>query len=49
MLIEDIKDRVIAYFNDYKDTDFRLLVEFTKDAAEESIISDIRALKEVLG
>ena len=48
LLIEDIKDRVGAMFEDYKDSDFCLLVEFTKDSAEENLISDINALKEVL-
>lgn len=47
-LIKDIKDRVKAMFEDYKDTDFCILVEFTKDSAEENLISDINALKEVL-
>ena len=48
LLIEDIKDRVGAMFEDYKDSDFCLLVEFTKDSAEENLISDINALREVL-
>ena len=48
MLLENIKDRIHTYFARYKDADCRLLVEFTKDAAKESIISDIKALKEVL-
>ncbi len=48
LLIKDIKDRVKAMFEDYKDTDFSILVEFTKDSAEENLISDINALREVL-
>ncbi len=48
LLIADIKDRVKAMFEDYRDSDFCLLVEFTKDSAEENLISDVNTLKEVL-
>lgn len=48
LLIKDIKDRIKKFFKDYKDTDFCILVEFTKDALEENLISDVNALKEAL-
>ena len=48
LLIKDAKERVQAFFSDYKDTDFCLLVEFTKGGLEESLISDINALHEFL-
>lgn len=48
LLINDIKDRVKAMFEDYKSSDFCLLVEFTKDSAAENLLSDINTLKEVL-
>ena len=46
--VADIKERVKAMFEDYKNSDFCLLVEFTKDSAEENLVSDLNALKEVL-
>ena len=47
-LIEEIKDSIKIYFEEYKDTDSCVLVEFTKNAEEENFYKDVKTLKEVL-
>ena len=48
MLLEGAKEKLRTYYKDLKDTDYCLLVEFTKDGAPESFYSDIKTLKEIL-
>ena len=48
MLLEKINDRIHLYFDDIKDKDYKLMIEFVKDGTAENLIKDAAVLKKLL-
>lgn len=48
MLLEEISDRISKYFEDIKDKDYNVMIEFVKDSLPENVIKDAVTLKKLI-
>ncbi len=46
--LEEIKENLIAYYSDIKNTDYIVMIEFVKDGSLESLVADAKTLKSVI-
>ena len=47
-LLSEIEDRLNLYYRDIKDKDYKVMIEFVKDASLESLVSDAETLRKIL-
>ncbi len=46
--LADIRENLVAYYDDIKDKDYTVMIEFVKDGSLESLIDDITVLRDVI-